>query len=642
MTTGQQNNLPPNNVPDKRPQFRLKVIVLSVALLGVLAAATIGYRLHVQRAVSNLGISSKHVKPTAAPAKVAECVALLEEAVPEKPGLVDKVSEMVEHTRRDGKDVADATADLMVVSYRERNGVIGDVVVQLYQPPPEAVMQVLNPEGIVRARLGDELFGSAQNLMGLLYQPVIAIGDEQEIQRQQRAFKAGIEGDLTLLQEQTIEPLYLVAVMPRAERFLPGSLQQRVQSVALNSELTFGEWRSQMMLLTGNEQTAGQVGNTMAAWRELASSLADTYVAYRTGQPLRDSLQASTVEVSGRKVVASAAMPSKTVVKVTKEMAGYGTQRGCSIGFYKHANHWPPGVDKVKFGCEWYTKEEAIDLLKTPSGGDASLILGKQLIAAVLNRAYGLPESPAVQEAISYASGMLCWYHRKIPLDVPPSTVNGQHMVYLAGILEEYNNSCHASGGAAVLSGSGFGTVPFGFPAGAGGAGEDQGGEGGGPAALLGCSASWFRSPGHWPKGITQLTVGAMPYTKQQCMDVLKSVSTEDASIILAQELIASELNVIAGLTASEQEMQAIADADELLGKFPGRLPFFVDPQSPVGQEMMYLAEVLRKYNNSCHRVADNKGNNGLGNGIDPAPPGSPPENDGAGTGPGNPGNKNK
>jgi hypothetical protein len=33
-------------------------------------------------------------------------------------------------------------------------------------------------------------------------------------------------------------------------------------------------------------------------------------------------------------------------------------------------------------------------------------------------------------------------------------------------------------------------------------------------------------------------------------------------------------------------------------------------------------------------------GNNGLGNGEDPAPPGNPPENDGAGTSPGNPGNK--
>ena len=33
------------------------------------------------------------------------------------------------------------------------------------------------------------------------------------------------------------------------------------------------------------------------------------------------------------------------------------------------------------------------------------------------------------------------------------------------------------------------------------------------------------------------------------------------------------------------------------------------------------------------------KGNNGVGNGEDPQPPGNPPVNDGPGTGPGNPGN---
>jgi len=34
------------------------------------------------------------------------------------------------------------------------------------------------------------------------------------------------------------------------------------------------------------------------------------------------------------------------------------------------------------------------------------------------------------------------------------------------------------------------------------------------------------------------------------------------------------------------------------------------------------------------------KGNNGVGNGLDPQPPGNPPINDGAGTGPGNPDNR--
>ena len=39
---------------------------------------------------------------------------------------------------------------------------------------------------------------------------------------------------------------------------------------------------------------------------------------------------------------------------------------------------------------------------------------------------------------------------------------------------------------------------------------------------------------------------------------------------------------------------------------------------------------------------ATEKGNNGVGNGLDGQPPGNPPVNDGAGTGPGNPGNNNK
>lgn len=40
--------------------------------------------------------------------------------------------------------------------------------------------------------------------------------------------------------------------------------------------------------------------------------------------------------------------------------------------------------------------------------------------------------------------------------------------------------------------------------------------------------------------------------------------------------------------------------------------------------------------------ISPTKGNNGVGNGIDPQPPGNPPVNDGPGTGPGNPGNKGK
>jgi hypothetical protein len=37
---------------------------------------------------------------------------------------------------------------------------------------------------------------------------------------------------------------------------------------------------------------------------------------------------------------------------------------------------------------------------------------------------------------------------------------------------------------------------------------------------------------------------------------------------------------------------------------------------------------------------SSSRGNNGVGNGWDPQPPGNPPVNDGSGTGPGNPGQR--
>lgn len=41
-------------------------------------------------------------------------------------------------------------------------------------------------------------------------------------------------------------------------------------------------------------------------------------------------------------------------------------------------------------------------------------------------------------------------------------------------------------------------------------------------------------------------------------------------------------------------------------------------------------------------RSGNEKGNNGVGNGEDPQPPGNPPVNDGPGTAPGNPGAKQR
>lgn len=51
-------------------------------------------------------------------------------------------------------------------------------------------------------------------------------------------------------------------------------------------------------------------------------------------------------------------------------------------------------------------------------------------------------------------------------------------------------------------------------------------------------------------------------------------------------------------------------------------------------------ATIVVKADTSTVSPTAPKGNNGVGNGIDPQPPGNPPINDGPGTSPGNPGNK--
>jgi hypothetical protein len=53
-------------------------------------------------------------------------------------------------------------------------------------------------------------------------------------------------------------------------------------------------------------------------------------------------------------------------------------------------------------------------------------------------------------------------------------------------------------------------------------------------------------------------------------------------------------------------------------------------------------ATLVVKAQEDCMSPTTPKGNNGVGNGVDPQPPGNPPVNDGPGTGPGNPGNKSK
>jgi hypothetical protein len=88
-------------------------------------------------------------------------------------------------------------------------------------------------------------------------------------------------------------------------------------------------------------------------------------------------------------------------------------------GFWKnHAEAWP--VQELTLGSQTYSQEELLDLLRMPVGGDASLSLAHQLIAAKLSIAYGTDDS-LIESFISGADEALAGFEGKLPYGVAPS-----------------------------------------------------------------------------------------------------------------------------------------------------------------------------------------------------------------------------
>jgi len=244
--------------------------------------------------------------------------------VPEHATLLDAVAPLL----RDAPAATDP--DLAVVTFRTGTAGIKDTVIQLYSAPGDNRAPVLNPQGVVRDRVGDSMADAADKLLGLVLQQPACFGTPAEVRRQQRALNLTFTGDLTLLREQTVEPLYLVGVLTQAGRYLPSSLRGRVRAIVLTAQLDFGEWRGRLNFVTDNPTDAEQVGNIIAAWRDLAGSLAQHFAGHVSGDRLRDALQASTVVVNESHVTAASVIPAPVIVRVAKEAAGHGG--GCPPG----------------------------------------------------------------------------------------------------------------------------------------------------------------------------------------------------------------------------------------------------------------------------------------------------------------------
>jgi hypothetical protein len=136
--------------------------------------------------------------------------------------------------------------------------------------------------------------------------------------------------------------------------------------------------------------------------------------------------------------------PTDTHVPPTETATPEGQSCVYGHGYWKnHPDLWP--VSSLTLGDETYTDAELRDFLKGAVGGDASLILIKQLIAAKLNVANGTDDS-AIATTITAADAWLANYANKLPYDVGPSSPEGQEAVTLADMLEQYNNGILSGG----------------------------------------------------------------------------------------------------------------------------------------------------------------------------------------------------
>jgi hypothetical protein len=107
-------------------------------------------------------------------------------------------------------------------------------------------------------------------------------------------------------------------------------------------------------------------------------------------------------------------------------------------GYWKnHASAWP--VSSLTLGSQTYNMTQLLQILGNPGGGDASMILAVQLIAAKLNVGNGSDPTP-IGNASSFADGLLAGFSGMLPYNVKPGSATGQLMTQGGGIFDNYNS----------------------------------------------------------------------------------------------------------------------------------------------------------------------------------------------------------
>ena len=117
------------------------------------------------------------------------------------------------------------------------------------------------------------------------------------------------------------------------------------------------------------------------------------------------------------------------------------------------------------------------------------------------------------------------------------------------------------------------------------------------PSACPRTQGYWQAHPDAWP--VSSLTLGSQIYTKEQLHALLASPTRGDASIVLAQQMIAAMLNIANGVDPTPIAA-TLAHADALLSVFSGKLPYGVKTSSVMGQAMVVDAALLDQFNRNA------------------------------------------
>jgi hypothetical protein len=109
-------------------------------------------------------------------------------------------------------------------------------------------------------------------------------------------------------------------------------------------------------------------------------------------------------------------------------------------GYWKNnPGLWPASALPMTLGRQTYSKTELLAILSSPSTADASIILARQLIAAILNTANGSAPTP-ICASVAQVQTLLSSLNGKLPYKLSPSSAKGNALVNISSKLDSYNN----------------------------------------------------------------------------------------------------------------------------------------------------------------------------------------------------------